>query len=622
MIVEAPWIGAGSAVELLEAHHYSGRQTALLWLQRWYENGEIHGRPCGPLAAKCDSFRARGLWLAADDAKAFRDASNAHLLSDAHVLDSLWEFDRAHVVAKCQGLAQEWAGQFEAEANAAPVLSYASLRHLTPTAATALLTWGDEALARRFRGAMLMCARGLPGTEAYADMPFGDDRASAEHEWRVAHGKRWREAQDRLSQAIGDGKVRVYDGEGPRLLLAPATMEDIEARGYFVNRDDVLRLQAASGTGGNAEVHLKPQPADVPPEATVPWAVHRIMERLGYPPDRAWNLLLGAVCTGELTPRKGTLFVPGKGPKLNQRQRENLDFDYRRYLADQQSGGPVASLRIGGECVHPHAITIPAEEVDHWLALHLAPDSLTTEMAASLHAIDSALDTGDWSSVLSVPRTPPSRPLSHEDWERKHGALRDLEWWLTTARKTSCGRTLAEARHLIGTALAEGKLGLEFRDGYLPPIGIDWRLFRIDLASRQLICPDGSRHRFEDVYLPFEQTAIRINELVRGAPPGFGPVGATEAPGPAVEPQDAQLTPASEGAIRKAMHEVYQTNDRPNVNDVVPLVQTALKTVGRRASKALIQRIAGEPAFAPRRRKQGEHRSRRARSDSDKTEIS
>jgi len=367
-----------------------------------------------------------------------------------------------------------------------------------------------------------------------------------------------------------------------------------------------------------------PQPADMPPEATLPWAVHRIMEELGYPPDRAWNRLHGAVRTSELTPRKGSLFAPGQGPKLSQWERENLDFDYRRYQDDAQSGRPVGSLFIGRESIHPHAITIPAEEVDHWLALQAAPDDPTTEVEASLRAIGSALDTGDWSSVLSVLQTPPSASLAHKDWERKHGAVRDLEWWLAAARKTSHGRTLAEAGHLIGTALAEGKLGLEFRDGYLPPIGVDWRLFRIDLANRQLVCPDGSRHRFEDVYLPFVPTAIRINELAQGAAPGFTPVevaGATEATGPTVEPEDGQLTPASEDAIRKAMHEVYRTNDRPNVNEVVPLVQTALKPAGRKASKALIQRIADETAFASKRRKQGEHRPRWARSPSCKTAI-
>jgi hypothetical protein len=92
---------------------------------------------------------------------------------------------------------------------------------------------------------------------------------------------------------------------------------------------------------------------------------------------------------------------------------------------------------------------------------------------------------------------------------------------------------------LIGTVLAEGRIGLEFRDGYSLPVGTDCRLFRIDLANRQLVCPDGSRHRFEDVYLPFQPTAIRIQELAQGAAPGFTPVGVAGAPGalaPAVQP--------------------------------------------------------------------------------------
>lgn len=77
-----------------------------------------------------------------------------------------------------------------------------------------------------------------------------------------------------------------------------------------------------------------------------------------------------------------------------------------------------------------------------------------------------------------------------------------------------------------------------------------------------------------------------------------------------VEPGDGQLTHAGAAAIRRAMREVYQTNDRPNVNDVVPLVQAVLKVAGSRASKPRIQRIASEKEFAAKRRGQGEHRLR------------
>ena len=53
---------------------------------------------------------------------------------------------------------------------------------------------------------------------------------------------------------------------------------------------------------------------------------------------------------------------------LEQWERDNLDFDFRRYRHDARSGGPFGSLRIAGRGFHPHEITIPAEEVDHWLA--------------------------------------------------------------------------------------------------------------------------------------------------------------------------------------------------------------------------------------------------------------
>jgi hypothetical protein len=125
-----------------------------------------------------------------------------------------------------------------------------------------------------------------------------------------------------------------------------------------------------SSTLCELEVVYKPQPADMPPDGTIPWAVRWIMEELRYPPDRAWNLLNREMCMGELTARRyGTLFAPGEGRKLKKLERENLDFDYRRYMKDRQTGGPVGSLWIGRECIHPHAITIPTEEFEHWLAL-------------------------------------------------------------------------------------------------------------------------------------------------------------------------------------------------------------------------------------------------------------
>jgi hypothetical protein len=166
-----------------------------------------------------------------------------------------------------------------------------------------------------------------------------------------------------------------------------------EARLYTA---DVLRLWPAQQTAGasmeqeitvpvngNSGASSADDPVVVviggqkvePPPSTLPWAVARIMERLAYPPDRAWNLLHRAMCASELMPRKGKLWAPGRGPGLEQLERDNLHFDFRRYQYDARSGGPVGSLRIGGRSFHPHEITIPAEEVEHWLALQASAHS-------------------------------------------------------------------------------------------------------------------------------------------------------------------------------------------------------------------------------------------------------
>jgi hypothetical protein len=91
------------------------------------------------------------------------------------------------------------------------------------------------------------------------------------------------------------------------------------------------------------------------------------MEGLRYPPDRACNLLHQAIRAGELTPRNGGLCAPAEGPKLGKWDRDHLDFDFSRYQNDVRSGRPVGSLLIGRQCLHPHEITIPVEEVEHWL---------------------------------------------------------------------------------------------------------------------------------------------------------------------------------------------------------------------------------------------------------------
>jgi hypothetical protein len=47
--------------------------------------------------------------------------------------------------------------------------------------------------------------------------------------------------------------------------------------------------------------------------------------------------------------------------------RENLKFDPDMYEKEVREGLPHASLSLGAEIIHPHAIMIPAAEVDYWL---------------------------------------------------------------------------------------------------------------------------------------------------------------------------------------------------------------------------------------------------------------
>lgn len=146
----------------------------------------------------------------------------------------------------------------------------------------------------------------------------------------------------------------------------------------FADRPPELRTTSpiggypdASPSDGSVEMLIGAQGVE-PPSGTLPWAVFRVMELLGYPADRAWNLLDQAIREGEVAPRRGTLWFPGHGPKLEQLERDNLDFDFRRYQADARTGGPTSSLRIGSRSLHPHEITIPAEEIEHWLASQMA----------------------------------------------------------------------------------------------------------------------------------------------------------------------------------------------------------------------------------------------------------
>jgi hypothetical protein len=212
------------------------------------------------------------------------------------------------------------------------------------------------------------------------------------------------------------------------------------------------------------------------------------MEKLAYPPDRAWNLLFQAIRTGELTPRWVESHSRCKSDKLQQWECDILHFDFRRYLEDPQSGASLGGiLRIGGKSFHPHEIIIPDEEVEHWLASHAEP-------------------------------------------------------------------------------------------------------------------------------------GVRAPAVEIGIQAGASPIGdAVEAPFRGIEREDWQLTRASVTLIRKAMRDVYQANDRPNVNAVVPLVQILLRQQGKTASKPVIQSVAGEDEFVAKRRKQGQHRRKSAQSDSAET---
>ena len=161
-------------------------------------------------------------------------------------------------------------------------------------------------------------------------------------------------------------EARLYTADVLRLWPAQRTI------------DSPLGLQVTVPVTDDSNAHSSDYPVHVvideegggPPPSTLPWAVIGIMERLTYPPDRAWNLLHRAICASELTPRRGKLWAPGQGPMLEQWERDNLHFDFRRYRHDARSGGPFgSSLRICRPRLPPaRDHTIPAEEVDHWLA--------------------------------------------------------------------------------------------------------------------------------------------------------------------------------------------------------------------------------------------------------------
>jgi hypothetical protein len=73
----------------------------------------------------------------------------------------------------------------------------------------------------------------------------------------------------------------------------------------------------------------------------------------------------------------------------------------------------------------------------------------------------------------------------------------------------------------------------------------------------------------------------------------------------------AELKPASKVIIKDAITTAYDDAEKakakpPNLNEVVKLVQSALKPLGYKASGPLIQRIASAEEFANRRLKVGE----------------
>jgi hypothetical protein len=74
--------------------------------------------------------------------------------------------------------------------------------------------------------------------------------------------------------------------------------------------------------------------------------------------------------------------------------------------------------------------------------------------------------------------------------------------------------------------------------------------------------------------------------------------------------------PASDQQIREAVRSVYRegADDPPNLNGVVRPVQKTLGKVGRSASKSSIQKVAAEPEFVSRRRRQGVHRQSKQKS--------
>jgi hypothetical protein len=185
----------------------------------------------------------------------------------------------------------------------------------------------------------------------------------------------------------------IFDYRGPTFRDARLYTKDVlrlwpaQRQGFLP--DPQVTVQLGSGAGSSAGAGSSSDDSiDLlriePPPNTLPWVVARIMARLAYPPDRAWNLLHRAICAGDVTPRRGKLSAPGDGPKLEQWERDNLHFDFRRYQSDARSGAPVGSLRILGQSFHPHEITIPSEETEHWLASQASSPGVDSPRELSL----------------------------------------------------------------------------------------------------------------------------------------------------------------------------------------------------------------------------------------------
>ena len=103
-------------------------------------------------------------------------------------------------------------------------------------------------------------------------------------------------------------------------------------------------------------------PHNPPSTMYIDEAVARIVKRLSCPPWFATNLLLEAIGARELQ-------ASDKRGELPPSDAKRLRYLPYKHAEEIRTGQPHASLFVGRECIHPHAITLVAREFEYWLKL-------------------------------------------------------------------------------------------------------------------------------------------------------------------------------------------------------------------------------------------------------------